>query len=971
MPAVPLIGRDAELARLRAALTRVAGGDPGIVLLCGLPGVGKTRLAHETLRAAETAGFAAFAGHCDRVGGLAYGPLVEAFGVPLRAMTEVRRGRLAGDLPQLGLLISGLGLSPPEPLGDPALERARLTEGFSRLIERLVRERPLALLVDDVHAADDATATLLRRLMADATGRPMLLICTARSGDPGSDRIDTLVDDLGAAALGVDRIDIEPLTGSEATALAGGLLGAPADKVLADLIADRCGGRPLLVQAVAWTLIENAAVVDRGGTLSLRPGADLPVPAGVQAQLRARLAGVTADEEALLRVLAIAGEADFDVLLAAAGLPHGRSLDALDRLHGRGLLAVTSPSRPYALAHGLLRDTLLADLSPTATQRAHGALVGALRAARGQQLRVADHVLAAGPIVAQDQALAHLQAGAARAQRLGLTEAMTRYLVAAAELARIREDTETLLPVLADLATSWQRLGEIDRAAESWSEAKAGYAERGDSFGVARTERELAMLAWTKGDLAGARERLDAAEQSLDGLEPASEHAWLLHTRVVAGVRLGDVDTVREAASRLRALAAELGSPSIAARAFLAEGALRYAETDYVAAADADQLGLKAAEASDEPLLGLRAHDQLAVVAGAQLDLASLREHSAKSVDLAQKLGSFSLAGWPRGRLAVVDLLCGDWDAALRANSELVTAVQQTGERRGLVSMLGMRAWILSCHGRLAAARETLAEAHQFAGEALRADRNIFAIVALSEVTLALADEDPARALDQRNVLEDLTSGWLPLLGLAGLGEASVRCGDLADGRRIATRLRDVRSCATAAPAVLGDWINGLADAAAGEPGPAAERLRSAAAGFEQLGLPFQGARARLAAAATESHDPCAADDGRAALAAFDRLGASLEAAQARALLRSLGVTPSRGRARRNTGNPLSRRELEVGRLVATGLSNADVASRLFISPRTVSTHLDRIYERLGLSSRAALTRYLADSGLLDEASPT
>jgi hypothetical protein len=225
-------------------------------------------------------------------------------------------------------------------------------------------------------------------------------------------------------------------------------------------------------------------------------------------------------------------------------------------------------------------------------------------------------------------------------------------------------------------------------------------------------------------------------------VEPSSEHAWLLHARVVTGIRLGDVDTVRAAGVRLRALAEQLGSPSVAARAFLAEGALCYAETDYVAAAEADRRGLDAALAGDEPLLVLRAHDQLSVVAGAQLDLVALRAHSRSSADLAEGLGSLSLAGWPRARLAATALLGGDWDAALRGNSELVAAVHQTGERRGRVSMLAMRSWMLCLQGRLPAARAVLEQAHEVAGAGLRADRNIVAIVALAEVTLALADDD-------------------------------------------------------------------------------------------------------------------------------------------------------------------------------------------------------------------------------------
>lgn len=964
-PRTPLIGRAAELDRLRRTIARVAGGDPGIAVLFGLPGVGKTRLADEALDTAEAAGFAVFAGRCDAAGrDLAYAPFVQAFGAPLREMTEERRCRLVGDLPQLGLLIGGLGLAAPLPLGDPALERARLTEGFVRLVDRLARERPVALLVDDVHCADTGTTALLRHLLAGAD-QPVLVVCTAGTHEPGG---ADLITALAGTPLWVEHLDVEPLPASAARDLAGALLGASLDDELTAVIVERCAGRPMLIEAVTRTLAESEVLRRHDDVLGLRPGATLPLPTGVRAQLRLRLGSTSADEQALLRTLAIAGEAAVDELLDAVDLPPDRVLDALDQLERRGLLAATEPAAPYRLAHGLLRDTLLADLSPTATQRTHAALVNALRSRPGQQLRIADHTIAAGSLVPPDNALTRLRAGATYAARLGLTENVTRYLARGADIARSAGRTDSLLAVLTELGSAWQHLGEVARAAETWSEAAAAYAGRGDAIGVARAERELAMLAWTRGDIPAARERLDAAERSLAGLEPSGEHAWLWHARVVTGIRLGDVDAVGAAAARLRTLAGQLGSPSVAARAFLAEGALRYAGTDYVAAAEQDLRALDAAGASEEPLLALRAHDQLSVVAGAQLDLPGLRAHSEASVEVARRLGSLSLSGWPRCRLAVAELLSGDWESALRLNSELVTAVQQTGEQRGTVSMLATRGWILVRRGRLAAAREALERAHEVATAALRADRNIFAIVAIAELALALAEDDPGRALAHRPMLEDLTSGWLPLLGLTVLGEASIRCGDLDDGHRLAARLRAVRSCATVAPAALADWLDGLGAVAAGNAADGGRLLRSATSGFEVLGLPFEAARARFAAARSDPDPARAVQDGRATLAVFDRLGAAREAEQARSLLRSFGVSPSRGRARRPTGSQLSERELEVARLVATGLSNAEVATRLFISPRTVSTHLDRIYLKLDLGSRAALTRYLADSGLLDEA---
>lgn len=967
-----LTGREPELARLRDAVSRVAGGDPEVVVLSGLPGVGKTRLAHETLQVAEAAGFASFAGRCDTVTrDVAYAPFVQAFGPALRTMTEVRRRRLIGDLPQMGLLVGGLGLPRPEPLGDPGLERARLSEGFLRLVNRLAHQRPVALLIDDAHAADAGTATLVRRLLAGTVEQPVLLVCTARSGEQHPDAGDTLTAELPRAALHVEHLHIDPLAEGATVDLATALLGAPLEEPLANLVSERCAGRPLLIEAVTRTLTESGALQSRDGVLGLRPGADLPLPAGIQAQLRIRLSGTGAAEQGLVQALAVAGEADVDVLGAAVGLSHARLFDAVDRLQERGLLIVPSPPGPCRLAHGLLREAVLAGLSTAATQRTHAALVRALRGRRGDRLHVAEHALAAGPFVPPAEALGHLRAGAARAHEVGLTEAAVGYLSAAVDLASRAGDTGVLAEVLADLGAACQRFGAAERAVSAWTEAATAYGECGDPIGTARAHRELAMLAWARGDVTGARRLLEEAERSLAGLEPTSEHAWLLHARVVCNVRLGDVDGIRSAAVGLRALAAELDSPSVAARAFLAEGALRYTETDYVAADAVDRCGLDAALAGDEPLLMLRAHDQLSVVAGAQLDLAGLREHSEASIGIADRLGSSSLAGWPRGRLAVVALLSGDWGAAMRAITELATAVEHTEERRGLVSMLAIRGWILTRHGRLDSARQALDQADHAASDALRADHNIFAIVALAEATWALAADDCAGALAQRSVLEDLTSGWLPLLGLVAVGEAAVRGGNPDDGRAISARLRGLRSCATPAPMVLADWLDGLADGTADSGTEGTEPLMAAATGFDRLGLPFYAARARLAAAHFASGHPQMVAEARTALGVFERLGADREAEAARALLRSRGITPSRGRPSRSTGSALSARELDVGRLVATGLSNAEVATRLFISPRTVGTHLDRIYGKLGLSSRVALTRYLADAGLLDDAAVT
>ncbi|MGH8959742.1 MAG: ATP-binding protein, partial [Jatrophihabitantaceae bacterium] len=126
----PLIGRGRELGALHSAVAEVAGGVPAAVLLTGLPGVGKTRLAREALRLAAASGFATCAGRAHVLGrDVAYAPIVAALGEAVRDADGQRRAALVGDLPQLGLVLSGLGLADRPAVLDPRRRAADLDAG--------------------------------------------------------------------------------------------------------------------------------------------------------------------------------------------------------------------------------------------------------------------------------------------------------------------------------------------------------------------------------------------------------------------------------------------------------------------------------------------------------------------------------------------------------------------------------------------------------------------------------------------------------------------------------------------------------------------------------------------------------------------------------------------------------------------------------------------------------------------------
>jgi DNA-binding NarL/FixJ family response regulator len=155
--------------------------------------------------------------------------------------------------------------------------------------------------------------------------------------------------------------------------------------------------------------------------------------------------------------------------------------------------------------------------------------------------------------------------------------------------------------------------------------------------------------------------------------------------------------------------------------------------------------------------------------------------------------------------------------------------------------------------------------------------------------------------------------------------------------------------------------IRGIAAASAGEPGDAIEQLAYASEKFARLGMPFEAARCDIelgeVAVRADAIDETLADRLARSYETTTLLGADRYAARATRLLHSLG----RPVPVQSAGGLLTSRQLEVGELVATGMSNAEIAEELFISVRTVTSHLDHIYTRLGISSRAALAAYIAE----------
>jgi DNA-binding CsgD family transcriptional regulator len=625
----------------------------------------------------------------------------------------------------------------------------------------------------------------------------------------------------------------------------------------------------------------------------------------------------------------------------------------------------------YRAAHPLAAEVAYGELPEARRRRLHASVAAALEALRPRDpQRLAHHYRGAAWEADPGRALDVLVAAAERAEELHADAEAAGYFEAALALART-DRPAMVEESLERLGHARSRAGEFGAAVAAWSEAAGEHERAGDRPAVARLRGLIALAEWDHGRFDAAEAQLAAAFRAIEGIDADTELADLHHIRLRLLVRLGDVARLEEGAVTLLALAERGGTRQAVAAAHLARADVAFLRGRFVTAREHGLQALAVAERAGLSGLAAQAHRHLAMTAANVGDHRLAREHALADLALARRTGSPTLELGGRFFVLAIDLITDAWEGVLRGADELLALGHRVGYVRGVATGLAGRAWVFVHRGRAEEAARCVAQAREVYGGAAAADRHIFTVVEIAEAVAALAADDPerARALAASAVA---TPTVLPCLALAVLGEAQVAAGDLAGALETARRLGGLGPDAPW-PAACGSWVEGLAQVALGERAAALACLQRAANRLDQLGLPFQAARARLgwaevAAAARDDddHPPVARADAVAAaqwsLAAFDRLGARPFADRARRLLRALGERPA-APPRATTGE-LSERELEVVRLVAAGLSNAEIAGRLFISPRTVTTHLQHVYGRLGLQSRTALTRWALERGL-------
>jgi DNA-binding CsgD family transcriptional regulator/tetratricopeptide (TPR) repeat protein len=955
-----LVGRERELAQVRAAVERTAAGEPGVLLVGGEAGVGKSRLLQAALEGRDDV--RVLTGGCIELGGegLPLVPLVDALRTLARTTPAADLDRILGPArPELARLLPELagGDGPPALAGSTA----QLFELVLGVLGRIGTDRPLVLVVEDLHWADRSTLDLIAFLVRTLQAVPVLLLLTYRSDEV--DRRSPLRPLLSSweRARGVERIQLERFTRSEVAAQIGAILGAAADPAMVDLVFERSEGNPFFVEELLRTLREGASADE--------------LPPSLRDVLLARAERVSGPGQRLLRTAAVAGRWVPERLLAeVAAVPPAERYEALREAVDASLLVVDGAGRGYAFRHALTRDAVYQDLLPGERVDLHTAYAEALD--RDPTL-AGDDVSVSATLAVHWYAAHDLPRALAASVRAG-REALEAYAPAEA-----RQHLERALEVWRGVPGPEACAG-TDKVEILQLAARASFhggdphralplLQQASELVDPATDPERAALiveqrAFTLRMLGEDGASLSALEDALDALPdaPGRARATLLASLANTLLRLGE-----ERAADVARAAIEV-SKAVDARAQLA-GALISLGSSLSYLDDADEgeaalrEGLQLALDLGDVDNALRGYVNLSDALEAHGKHAAAAEAARTGIEVARRVGQYRTFGaFLRGNLIEPLVRIGEWAEAEKLAREDLAAGGLSGVFAA--SLLELLGYLAASKGFPDEARDCVRQSRRQLGES-REPQFTHALAYLeADAARQHGDLAAAAALVTTGMAE--VSAWStryawPLTWLGARVDADLAT--LARDRNenppvpFMDAVAHPDGAARFLPAAAAYGAMTDAEVLRRDGRPAVAAWEAAVRTWESAAdvWPLAYARFRLGEAlCAEGRRDEAAEPLRAAATSAECLGARPLLDDVRSLVRRARVPVEEPSAPEpvveTTGLPfaLTEREREVLALVAAGRSNGQIAAQLFISPKTASVHVSNILAKLGVGGR-------------------
>jgi ATP/maltotriose-dependent transcriptional regulator MalT len=933
-------------------LDELQRGSAGCLAVEGEPGIGKTRLLSELRRQAEQRGHLVLAGSAAEFErDLPFGVWVDAVDAYAASQELDARDDLEpGFLRDLSGVLPSLRRDGAAPAGGMADERHRAHRAVRALLDLIATAKPLVLVLDDLHWSDGASIDVIAALLRRRSAGRVLLALGYRSG------MAPVKLSAALAAPAVTIVDLRPLSEVDCARLAGEHLDAAQQAA----IYAQSGGNPFYTLQLA-----HASGLPSRSSSGDRLARDAGVPRMVAAALVEELVTLTADARLLLTSASIAGDPfEPELAYAIAELLPQAGVTALDELLDARLLHPTDVPRRFRFRHPLVRRAVYETSKAGWRLTAHARAAATLAAQGASATARAHHVEQSG--VRGDRAAIDLlrEAGDASAPRAPAGAA--RWYAAALRLMP-EEDRAARLATLMDLARVQQSTGDLARCAATLLEAIELLP--GDDVAVrVRLTSACAACEHFLGRHEPAQRRLVAALEALPDRDSPEAVAVLL-ALATGAFFTGEPERLRDMAGRGLAVARVLGEPALigTAAAVLAHGCAN-AGLVAEARANADEAAARVDQLPDDTLaLHLDAVSRLAWAEYLIERFDESIRHAARGVGIAGATGQGQFTPLILSAQALSTAVRGDLAAAISLQEDAMEAAELAANDYITSGILTATAQIEMSAGDLDGARR--------AGErsvAYVAGLEGGHLAAMARARLALTLRELGDSAAETEELVSTAGGWeLPLIPptwRVGYKDALTRIA--LDGGRLdqaAASAEAAESTAAALGLPLAMAVAQRARAgvllAGGDAGAAGKSALASAAAADAAGAPVEAARSRVLAGtalAAAGERARAVTLLRRAEHSLDEHGALRDRGEARRQLRRLGArTEPRGPSGAAGGglDSLSRREREVATLITARKTNKEVAAELFLSEKTVESHLRNIFAKLGASSRVDVAR--------------
>ena len=952
-----LVGRDDQLELFDRLIAEAVSGRGSTVFLSGRAGLGKTRLIRAAGRKAEAAGL--------RVDGGAVAP--QDHQVPLASIREMAAG-LRGD-DQWGSLSEDLLAIDGRGNGDALGARRLIVRAAAdRILEAI--DRPTMLIFQDLHWTDELSLEVIGELARHLGDRPLLLV-----GDYRSDEFlpDTIHREWRARILSqrhADEVRLRPLTieetGMATTLILGGELPAPRDVV--EAVHERTNGIPLHIEELLAALDEDARADGR----RIR---ETHVPDTIGDAVLVRLARLSEGARTLARAGAVIGRCFTpDVLAGVVDRPLAELEPTLQELEDAAIIYPFQyiDHGYYDFRHQLLRDAIYGAVPPSQLRRFHAqAAEFVMTLEASSVVHASRHYEQAG---LRSQAFRTSMTAANEASRISARqEAYELYQRAIANMPNdlpLLEQAE-LHNRFAEAAAAIEQNEDMEAAADR---ARELYLEVGRPIEAADTLLTKFMGALRRGEPnQNLRAYTDQVRAEIEDLPATTEREvmrgqlliWEAEQRFLAL----DLKEARELAMEGRELADSLGDRETVLDTDILLGRIDIIAGRYESGMRDGMRAAREARDAGYESVGVTGYRNLALLAARIMDPQAAEAALGEGLQYADAIEQSHCRQMMATTSAVLEWGAGRWDAADElARQEL----SDRGCRRGMIGCLDVI-------GLVGLGRGVPAEARRWLDESLAAGRRIGEVHLILTPLWGLAETDLQEGAADAAV-ERCEEAWT----IAGpSGERALFIPFVATGARsfIAARrpddaarwLAQARTFFTGWDSVAGAALShgeGLVRLAGGSLTAAREGLERAVRGWEERGRIWESLWARLDLA------QCLMRMNRHAEAA-DVL------AEVRAKGEAIGSTPvlgradelvkaSRGRGReQEPWRPLTVREFEVARLIAEGMTNAQIAGELSVSPKTVSAHVEHILAKLSVARRTEVAAWAAGIRAVEPPQPT